>query len=613
MFSLKSALFTATTVLGAVMLPAITMAQEVKPAHGIAMHGTPKYGPDFKHFDYVNPNAPKGGTIKFGGFGSYDSFNGFISKGETVDGIGNIYDTLTTSSADEAFSQYGVLAESIEVPEDRSWVTFHLRPEAKWHDGKPITAQDVKWTFETLTTKGAPSYKFYYADVAKVEVLSERSVKFTFSTNENRELPLILGQLAILPKHYWQARDFSKTTLEPPLGSGPYKIGKFDTGRSISYERVENYWGQNVPANIGHNNFDEMRYEYFRDGQIQVEALKGGAIDFRVELISKTWATAYAIPEVENGQLVKEVVNHQRPQGMQAFIYNTRREMFKDTRVRKALGYAFDFEWTNKNLFYSLYTRDRSFFDNSELAATGLPSADELKILEPYRGRIPDEVFTAEYNPPATKGNGRIRANLKVADKLLKDAGWEIQGKDRINTKTGEKLHFEIILVQPTFERVVLPFAKTLERLGIKLRVRTIDAAQYIERIRNFDYDMMVFSWGQSMSPGNEQLNFWGSAAADTSGSRNLIGIKDPVVDELIAKIISAHSREDLVTRVRALDRVLQNGHYVIPHWHTPYDRLVYWNKFSQPEITPMRGAQVGTWWYDQAKATKLAAARGKK
>lgn len=611
MFKPKTALITASALLCATLSPLSLSAQEIKPTHGIAMHGQPKYAADFKYFDYVNPNAPKGGSIRFSGFGSYDNFNGFISKGETVDGLGNIYDSLMTSSADEAFSEYGVLAETIEVPKDRSWITFHLRPEAKWHDGKPITAEDVKWTFDTLITKGAPSHRYYYADVAKVEVLSERSVKFTFSTNENRELPLILGQLTILPKHYWETRDFEKTTLEPPLGSGPYKIEKFETGRSITYKRVKDYWGRDLPANVGHNNFDEMRYEYFRDGNITVEALKGGAIDFRSENISKTWATGYDIPEVKNGLLVKEAVDHNRPQGMQGFIFNLRRDKFKDARVRQAMGYAFDFEWSNKNLFYGQYTRTRSYFDNSELAATGLPSADELKILEPYRDQIPAEVFTTEYHPPATKGDGRIRANLKQADRLLKEAGWEIQGKDRINTATGEKLEFEIMLVQPSTERIVLPFAKNLERLGITMKVRTIDAAQYVERRRKFDFDMMTIVVGQSMSPGNEQRNYWGSEAADTEGSSNLIGIKDPVVDKLIELIIAAPTREDLITRVRALDRVLIWSHYIIPNFHLSYDRLLYWNKYSRPDVVPARGTQIGTWWYDEAKAAKLAAAQG--
>ncbi len=609
MLNWKSALV-ATCVLAVTALPGTSLSAEVSPQHAIAMHGSPKYGPDFKHFDYVNPDAPKGGTIRYGAIGSFDSFNGFISKGESASGLGGLYDSLLTSSLDEAFTEYGLLAESVEVPKDRSWITFHLRPEARWHDGQAVTAEDVKWTFETLIAKGSPQYGFYYKDVATVEVLSERSVKFIFKTNENPELPLIIGQMAVLPKHYWETRDFEKTTLEPPLGSGAYKIETFETGRSIVYKRVENYWGKDLPVNVGHSNFDEIRFEYFRDANIIVEAFKGGAIDYRAENNSKIWATAYDIPELKSGQLVKEEVGHQNPQGMQGFTFNTRRDIFKNPKVREALAYAMDFEWSNKNLFYGQYTRTRSYFDNSELAATGLPSKDELKILEKYRGQIPERVFTDDYIPPATKGDGRIRSNLREADRLLKEAGWIIQGKERVHKDTGEKLAFEIILVQPAFERIVLPYTKNLQRLGVMARVRTIDTAQYIERIRNFDFDMLVFSWGQSMSPGNEQRGFWGSAAAHSNGSRNLIGIESPVVDELIEQVISAPTREDLVTRVRVLDRVLQWGHYVVPHWHIPHDRLAYWNKFSRPAVVPMKGTSVSTWWYDADKAAKLEAAQ---
>ena len=607
--SLKSVLIGVSTAIG-LCLPSLASGADVQPTHAIAMHGEPKYGPDFKHFEYVNPNAPKGGTLRLGAIGTFDNFNSNIPKGNSASGLGLIYDSLLVSSADEAFSEYGLLAETVEVPEDRSWIIFNLRPEAKWHDGQPITADDVKWTYETLITKGSPQYQFYYGDVEKAEVLSERSVKFSFKKGENRELPLIMGQMAVLPKHYWETRDFEKTTLEPPLGSSAYRLDAFDTGRSISYKRVDDYWARDLPVNVGTSNFDEIRYEYFRDANIIVEAFKGGAIDFRLENNSKIWATSYNIPEVEQGLLIKEDVHHKKPQGMQGFIFNTRRDMFKDPLVREALGYAMDFEWSNKNLFYGQYTRTRSYFDNSELAATGLPGAEELKILEPFRGKIPGEVFTKEYNPPATKGDGRIRSNLRVADQLLKKAGWVIEGKSRIHKDSGQNLSFEIILIQPAFERIVLPYTKNLERLGIEVRVRTIDTSQYIERIRAFDYDMLVYSWGQSMSPGNEQRGYWGSKAAATNSSSNLIGVSDPVVDELVESLIAAPTRDDLVYRVRALDRVLQWGHYVVPHWHIPYDRLIYWNKFSRPDIVPMKGTSTDTWWFDSDKAAKLDAAK---
>lgn len=586
-------------------------AQDVPATHAIAMHGQPKYPADFAHFDYVNPAAPTGGTLRQGVQGSFDSFNPFIIKGDSASGAGSIYDTLMTPSEDEAFSQYGLLAETVEVPDDRSWITFHLRANAKWHDGQPITADDVIWTFNTLMEKGAPFYRLYYASVEQIEKLDAHSVKFTFKPGENRELPLILGQMAVLPKHYWQTRDFEKTTLEPPLGSGPYKFGAFEAGRYVQYDRVADYWGKDLPVNVGKDNFDAIRYEYFRDANVLVEAFKGGVTDLRSENISKVWATAYDMPEVTNGQMIKEELPHQRTAPIQGYVYNLRREMFKDPRVRQALAYAFDFEWSNRNLFYDQYARTRSYFGNSELEAKGLPQGRELEILEPYRGRVPDQVFTAEYNPPATDGDGRIRNNLREADRLLKEAGWEIQGKQRVHKDTGQVLSFEIMLVSPAFERITLPFAKNLERLGVTAHVRTVDSAQYIKRLETYDFDMITSIWGQSLSPGNEQRNYWGADAANTNGSRNLIGVANPVVDALIELLIAAPDREELVARTRALDRVLQWGHYLIPHWYSSVDRMIYWNKLSRPDVTPLQGANVGTWWFDAAKADKLKAARG--
>jgi len=588
-------------------------AQETKmarPAHGLAMHGKTKYDPGFKHFGYVNPSAPKGGTVRLWAQGGYDSFNRFIIKGEAADGIGRIYDTLMRSSADEPFSQYGLLAESIETPEDRSWVKFTLRQEGRWHDGKSITADDVIWTFNTLIKMGNPGYRYYYASIAKAEKLDAHTVKFTFKPGENRELPLILGQLAVLPKHYWLNRDFTKTTLEPPLGSGPYRIKEFEANRHVTYERVREYWGKDLPVNIGLNNFDMIRYDYYRNAQVAVEAFKAGAFDFRTENSSKIWATSYNIPEAKKGYLQKLKSPHQRTAGMQGFVLNTRRGLLKNAKIRQALAYAFDFEWSNRNLFYRQYTRSRSYFDNSELAARGLPSKQELEVLEPYRGKIPEEVFTQEYVPPATKGDGRIRSNLRIGDKLLKEAGWVIKDLVRINAKTSRKMTFEILLVSPLFERVALPFIKNLRRLGIKATVRTVDTSQYIRRRETFDFDMIVGGWGQSLSPGNEQRNYWGSKAATQKGSQNFTGIKDPVVDKLIEKLIAAPDRRALVARTRALDRVLLWGHYVIPHWHIAYDRLVFWNKFGRPEITPMQGSQFDAWWVDAAKAVVVKKAK---
>lgn len=576
----------------------------ITKTHAVAMHGQPKYPADFTHFDYVNPDASKGGTVRLAGLGSFDSLNPFIIKGQAADGLGGIYDSLTTASADEPFTRYGLLAESMELPADRSWIIFNLRSSARWHDGQPVTADDVIFTFDIIRKEGAPQLQFYYADIDKVEKLGPLRVKFMFKSSENRELPLIVGEQAILPRHYWQDRDFSKTTLDPPLGSGPYRIHSLEAGRFIVYERVADYWGKDLPVNRGRYNFDIMRYDYYRDETIQIEAFKAGEYDYRMENSSKHWATAYDMPEIAQGLMRKEEVGHNRPSGMQGYVYNTRRNLFKDARVREALAYAFDFERANKTLFYGQYTRTRSYFDNSELAATGLPSSQELELLAPFKDQLPPRVFTEAYQPPKTDGSGRIRSNLAKAVKLLKAAGWKINAGWL--EKDGQPFEFEVLLYAPLFERITLPFAKDLERLGIKARVRTVDVAQYIKRLETFDFDMFVYTWGQSLSPGNEQRNYWGSAAADQPGSYNFAGIKDPVVDALIEKIIAAPDRDSLVTRCKALDRVLQWGFYVIPHWHIAYDRLVYWNKFSRPAVTPDNGVQFDAWWVDPAKEQRL-------
>lgn len=582
----------------------------ITTGHGIAMHGDLKYPADFTHFDYVNPDAPKGGNVRLGSSGSYDSLNGFIVKGVSADGLGSIYDTLLTSSADEPLSEYGLLAETVTTPDDRSWVEFTLRPEARWHDGKPVTVEDVIWTFETLLEKGLPFYRFYYGSVDRVEKTGQRSVKFIFKEGENRELPLIVGQLVVLPKHYWETREFNKTTLVPPLGSGPYRIKSVDAGRSLTLEGVADYWGKDLPVNKGQNNFGTIRYDYYRDTSVMLEAFKAGEFDFRAENSSKAWATEYDIPAVKNGRLIKFQFKHNRSSGMQGFVFNTRRNKFTDRRVRQALAYAFDFEWSNKNLFYGLYNRTRSYFDNSELAATGLPSAAELAILEPYRGRIPDEVFTTEYNPPLNDGAGQIRKNLRTASKLLKDAGWVIKAGKRVNSKTGDELSFEILLISPLFERIVLPYAQNLKKLGVKVTVRTVDTAQYTRRLDTYDFDMIVWVYGQTLSPGNEQRSFWGSKSVNLEGGRNFIGIKDPVIDELIENVIAASDRKGLVTAVRALDRVLQWGHWLITHWHNKFDNIVYWDKFGLPEITPVQGVQFGAWWVDPEKDRALKNSR---
>ncbi len=593
----------------ALLCSGAALSADVYRGHGIAMHGDLKYPSGFKHFDYVNPDAPKGGEVKMGSIGGFDSFNGFIVKGRSAAGLGLIYDTLMASSSDEPFSMYGLIAESVEMARDRSWVVFHLNPKARWHDGKPITVEDVIWTFNTLVEKGTPFYKYYYGNVAKVEKVASRSVKFSFKPGENRELPLIVGQLAVLPKHYWEKRDFTKTTLEPPLGSGPYRLKSFEANRQVAYERVKDYWAVDHPVRRGEYNFDTLRFEYFRDSTVSREAFKSGAFDYQAESSSKAWATEYDIAAAKDGHLVKRRFKHNRSSGMQGFVFNLRRPLFKDPRVRQALAHAFDFEWSNKTLFYGQYTRTNSFFDNSELASTGLPKGDELKLLEQFRDKLPSQLFTSAYKAPMTDGSGNIRANLRIANKMLRDAGWQFDRKNRIlkHDKSAQEFRFEVLLVSPLFERVVLPFKQNLKRLGIEVRVRTVDSAQYQKRVQNFDYDMIVGTWGQSLSPGNEQRNYWGSDAAARIGSRNLAGLKDPVVDKLIEKLIAAPSRKDLVTYTRALDRVLLWKFLVIPHFHIPFDRVLYWNMFGIPKVTPDSGASLFTWWVDPVRQAALA------
>ena len=578
---------------------------EINISHAIAMHGQPKYELEFSHLEYVNPNAPKGGKVIFSSTGSYNSFNPFILKGTAAAGIGNLYETLTTGSKDEAFTEYGLIAKSIEWPDDRSWVAFTIREEAIWHDGKKITPEDVIWTFNTLIEKGHPFYKYYYGDVLNVIKINEDKVKFNFKGTTNLELPLIVGQLPVLPKHYWEDKNFEETSMDIPVGSGPYKIKNFDPGRSITYELNPNYWAKDIPIKKGTENFGTILYEYYKDRSIEREAFKSGDIDFFNENTSKDWATGYDIPATKNGLIRKQLIENENPQGMQGFVFNTRKKIFKDKRVRKALSYAFDFEWTNKNLFYNAYKRTNSFFENSELASSGLPSTKELEYLNPYIDVLPKDLFTKEYNPPKTDGSGFMRKNLQKATSLLSNSGWKlVDGK--LKNNLGENFEFEILLVSPAFERIVLPFKDNLEKLGINVNIRTIDSAQYQNRLDSFEFDMIVSTFSQSLSPGNEQRNFWSSNAAKTNGSRNFIGIRDPVVDLLIEKIISSKTRSDLINSTKALDRVLLWGHYIIPQWHISAYRNLHWDIFDYPSIRPKYSLGSNTWWIDSKKSNSI-------
>ena len=574
-------------------------------SHAIAMHGEPKYDKDFLHVEYIDTKSTKGGFIVRSAFGSFDSLNPFTLKGTSPAGISTMFETLTTGSSDEAFTEYGLLAETIEWPEDRSWVSYTLREEARWHDGKKVSVDDVIWTFNKLIEKGHPFYKYYYEDVSEVIKESDNKVRFNFKSNTNKELVLIVGQLPVLPKHYWINKNFEETTLKIPIGSGPYKIKSIDAGRSITYELDPDYWGfknNNVPIKVGKDNFSSVRYDYYKDRAIEREAFKSGDIDFFSENNSKEWATSYEIDAVKKGLIIKKLIPHENPQGMQGFAFNIRKNIFKDRRVRRALSYAFDFEWSNKNLFYGAYKRTDSYFENSELASAGLPTKKELAYLNPYIDVLPKEIFTSKFSNPVTNGSGFIREELRIAAQLLKDAGWILKNGKLQNNNNKEFFKFEILLYSPAFERIVFPFKDNLEKLGIEVDIRTVDSAQYQKRIETFDFDMVVQTFSQSLSPGNEQRNFWGSDAADTNGSRNIIGIKNYAIDSLIEKLINAKNRQELITITNALDRVLLWHHYVIPNWHISSYRVLYWDFFDQPNIKPKYSLGFDTWWLNQKK-----------
>ncbi|HZW46032.1 MAG TPA: extracellular solute-binding protein [Microvirga sp.] len=594
-------------------------AQEAQWRHGAALLGEPKYEPGFKHFDYVNPDAPKGGLVRLGAQGTFDSFNIVVAgvKGSPEQGLGLIYETLTTSSFDEPSASYGLLAESFSHPEDYSSVSFRLRPEAKWHDGQPVTADDVIFSFEAFKAN-SPTYAFYYANVTKAEKTGEREVRFTFNETGNRELPQIMGQLIVLPKHWWEGtapdgrkRDVAQTTLEPPLGSGPYRLKSFDAGRNAAYERVKDYWGANLNVNVGQNNFDEIRYEYYRDATVLLEAFKADRIDFRTENSARNWATGYDFPARQEGRVILEEFPYRATGIMHAFVINLRRDKFKDERVRRAFNLAFPFEELNKTVFYGLYERVGSYFHGLELASSGLPEGKELDILESLRDKVPPEVFTTPYSNPVNDTPENIRNNLREADRLLREAGWEVKNGRRVNAR-GEVLSVELLSSSPNDERVFLPYKAVLERLGIVVTVRTVDDVQYTNRTRSFDFDITSTVWPQSLSPGNEQREFWGSRAAQREGSRNLAGIADPAVDALIDRIIFAKDRDELVAATKALDRVLLAHNYVVPQWTSLKQRTARWNRYSHPGNMPRyAGAAFPTvWWYDGAKAAKTGAPR---
>ncbi|MDB5876100.1 MAG: transporter periplasmic substratebinding protein [Ramlibacter sp.] len=613
---LQSAAFAALGLVAAVPTPAEAQSAAAPVwRHALSLFGEIKYPADFKRFDYVNPDAPKGGTVRQILIGTFDNFNVTVAgvKGNIASAVQLIYESLMTPSQDEVSTEYGALAEAVSHPDDFSYVIYRLRPEAKWHDGKPVTADDVIFSLDAFK-KYHPQYSAYYSHVVKAEKNGDREIKFTFDAPGNRELPQIVGQLTVLPKHWWEGtdgegrkRDISTTTLEKPLGSGPYRIREFVAGRSVALERVKDYWGRDLSAKVGRNNFDELRYEYFRDSLVALEAFKGDQVDWRIENSAKNWATAYDFPAVSESRVLLEEFPNRSTGIMQAFAMNTRRDKFNDARVRRALNYAFDFEEMNKQIFFGQYKRISSYFDGTELASSGLPQGAELAILDAVRSEVPAEVFTTPYSNPVGGSPEAVRENLREGLRLLKEAGYNVVDRKLVD-RNGTQFSIELLGADPSFERVMLFFKPSLERLGIAVSVRTIDPAQYENRLRNWDFDIVVSSWGESLSPGNEQREFWGSQAASMAGSRNVIGIRNPAVDKLIERLIFARNREDLVAATRALDRVLLWNHYVVPQWNYPKVRTARWDRFGRPAELPKYGQSAfpSIWWFDAEKAARI-------
>ena len=587
-----------TAALAAALLATPSIAE---PRHGLSVFGELKYPADFKHFEYVNPDAPKGGKFSSTGTGgtkTFDSFNNFILKGDAAQGLEYLFDSLMTRAQDEPDAVYGLVASSADVAPDKMSVVFKLRPEAKFADGTPVTADDVVFTFNTLKEKGHPNYTLSLRDVLKAEALNPQTVRYEFKGELIRDLPLVVAELPILSKAFYTRHPFDQSSLEKPLGSGPYEIGSFKPGTFVSYKRRPDYWAKDLPVNRGRFNFDEVRYEYYRDRTLELEGLKSASFNFREEFTSIDWATGYDIPSVKEGRLVRLVMPDQRPSGAQGFFINTRREPFNDKRVREALGLAFDFEWSNKNLFFELYKRTQSFFENSDMKANGPPSTEELVLLEPFRDKLAPEVFGEPVSPSVTDASGRDRQYLKRARDLLTQAGYGDGGKP---------LTVEILSFEEGFDRIILPYVDNLKRIGVNASLRRVDPAQYERRMKSFDFDMSIQRYSLRLTPGVELKSYWGSDAAGMDGSFNLAGIKDPVVDALITKVVEAKSRAELVTAGRALDRVLRAGYYWVPQWYKAEHNVAFWNELSRPDVKPkFDEGVIDTWWYDADKAAKL-------
>lgn len=575
--------------------------------HALSIVGKPKYASDFTHFDYANPNAPKGGTLKGFALGTFDSLNPFTQKGNVAAELSTlVYDTLTIQSLDEPFSEYGLVADSITQGKD--FIIFHINPQARFSDGVPITAKDVAFSFETLLEKGKIEFKRYYADVKNVKVLNDNEVIFYFKTESNRELPLILGQLPILPSHIYMQNGkntFGENLLQMPIGSGAYRVKKIDIGRSITYERNPNYWARNHPTQKGVYNFDEIIIEYYKDPSVAQTAFMAGEYDYRIESSAKVWANDYEGKAKSEGKIIQRTFKHKLPSTFQGFFFNTRKKLFADIRVREAIFYAFDFEWSNKNLFFNQYERTKHIFNNSPFASFDVPKGRELELLLPYKDELDSRIFTQSYIIPRTDGKRirgeDLRENLKYARDLFKSAGFYIHN-GQLYTPSGEPFVFEILISYDAFERICLPFVKNLRKLGIDARIKKVDDSQYINRVRNFEYDMVIELLGQSLFPGNEQNYYWSSQVAHTSGSKNFAGVSQRVVDDLITQLVNAYDEQERIHIGRALDRVLLWGFYAIPHFNLPAFRVAYWNKISMPQSAPPYGINPYLWWASPQK-----------
>ncbi len=601
-------------------VPAASAQAQTRVAHAIALHGEPKYPASFSHFDYVNPAAPKGGSVRLMATGTFDTLNPYTLKGLSpyespgiyLYGVTELNEPLMVGSSgyapsgDEAQTAYGLIAETIEYPPDRSWAIFTLRENARFHDGSPITPEDVVFSFYTLTEQGHPVYAQKYIDVERVEKLDPRRVKFTFKGTDPRAMPLRAAELPVMSKAFWTGREFANGLLEPPLGSGPYRIKSFEWGRQVTFERVKDYWGKDLPVNVGRYNFDEVRYDFYRDLIVAFEAFKAGDYDVYIDYTSRNWATAYDFPALDRGHVIKEEMPHQEATGFQAFFFNTRRPLFSDILVRQALGLLFNYEWLNKALFFDAYQRNNTYFPNTELAATGLPDAAELRILEPFREQLPAELFTTPFLSPVNRDSGQARLNRRKAMALLREAGWEVRNTRLVNAATGAPFQFEVLVDEHRAARVISPLQQDLKRAGIVAEIRVVDPTQYQNRLDSFDFDMTMLVLPMSLSPGHDLKEYFHSSNRDVVGVRNYSGVNHPVVDNLVEQVTAARDREQLVATARALDRVLMRQYYTIPQWHNDHHRVAYWNKFGRPRVTPPYAFNFRDWWIDNAKLRTL-------